>query len=275
MKKIFTFLLSGLSFGLLAQNYSVYQTNNSQTVNSATLTNGSFITINTSVSTSSLSPTVSTFKVKMVNNSTNTMTLSVKRQIVYHNPPLLLNGAGGIPDTYFCFGFNCFPSSVNSPGPADYCILGPSGSTVAPFDNSKDNGTPFVLDLAEGLVQGKYFVNYTVFDVNNINDSVCFTVKYNEFLSVSENTDVIETVGNLYPNPTTNNVQLSLVLKQESPVKIQVYNSLGSLIYNGIEQKLSGKNKLSINCTNFNSGLYFVIVTAGNSKVTKRLVINK
>lgn len=275
MKKLFTFLLIGSSLGLLAQNYSVYQTNNSQTINSATLTNGSFITINTSVTTDTTSPTVSTFKVKLVNNSTNTMTLSVVRRIVYHNPLLQLNGLGNVPDTYFCFGFNCFPSSVNSPGPADYCILGPSGSTVSPFDNSKDNGTPFVLDLAEGLVQGKYFVNYTVFDVNNVNDSVCFTVKYNEFLSVSENNDVIETVGNLSPNPANNHVQLSLVLKKESPVKIQVYNSLGSLVYNGIEQKLSGKNKLSVDCTNFNSGLYFVAVTAGNSKITKRLVVNK
>jgi hypothetical protein len=50
---------------------------------------------------------------------------------------------------------------------------------------------------------------------------------------------------------------------------------IGSLVYDENEQQLSGKNKLNIDCTNFNSGLYFITVTAGNSKVTKRLVVNK
>lgn len=275
MKKIFTFLFLALTSCLLAQNYSVYQVNNSQMINTATLTNGYIMAQGTAASTSTASPSISTFKVKLVNNTASTLTLSVIRRVIYNNPALKLDGAGNLPDSYFCYGFQCFPSNVGSPGSGDYCVLGASGSTVSPYDNSRDNGTPFVIDLAEGLVQGKYFINYTVYNVNNINDSVCFTVKYNEFLSVQENTDVIEAIGNLYPNPSTNNAQLSIVLKQESPVKIQVFNNLGSLVYNGNEQKLSGKNKLSVDCTNFTSGLYFVTVTAGDSKITKRLVINK
>ena len=94
-------------------------------------------------------------------------------------------------------------------------------------------------------------------------------------LSVEENVNAIESVGNLYPNPSSNIAGFSLTLTHESTVKVQVYNSLGSLVYNGSEQLLNGKNKLAVDCANFNNGLYFVTVTAGNSKVTKRLVVNK
>lgn len=274
MKKTFTLFLLGLGFGLSAQSFSVYKTNNSQTVNTATITNGYVISDVTTASTPT-AQSVASFKIKLVNNTASTATLSVLRKVVYQNPALLLDGAGNMPDTYFCFGFNCFPSTVNSPSAADYCVLGASGSTVSPFDNSKDNGTPFIVYIVEGLTQGKYFVNYKVFDINNPTDSVSFTVKYNEFQGVEESPNIIESVGNLYPNPTTNNAQFSLVLKQESAVKVEVFNSLGALVYNSTEQKLAGKNKLSLDCSNFNSGLYFVTVTSGESKITKRLVINK
>lgn len=272
MKKIFTLLFIGVVCGVSAQNFSVYQTNNSQTVNTATLINGSVIS---DITTPSSVVTPVSFKVKLVNNSASTKTLTVLRKVVYNNPSLLLDGAGNAPDTYFCFGFNCFGSNVNSPPSTDYCVLGASGSSSAPFDNSKDNGTPFVIYIAEGPTQGKYFVNYKVFDISNPNDSVSFTVKYNEFLSVQENANVIESVGNLYPNPSNNSANFSVVLKQESPVKIEVFNTIGSLIYSSTEQKVVGKNKLSVDCSGFNAGLYFVTISSGDSKITKRLVINK
>ena len=235
MKKIFTLLFIGLICGVSAQSFSVYQTNNSQTILTATLTNGYLLSENTTASTPT-AQSVGSFKVKLVNNSASTKTLTVLRRVVYQNPALLLDGAGNMPDSYFCFGFNCFPSTVNAPTSADYCVLGASGSTVAPFDNSKDNGTPFIIYLVEGLSLGKYYVNYKVFDVNNPNDSSSFTVKYNEFLSVEENVNAIESVGNLYPNPSSNIAGFSLTLTHESTVKVQVYNSLGSLVYNGSEQ---------------------------------------
>lgn len=275
MKKIFTLIFASLTIGLLSQNFSAYKVNNAQTTSSATLTNGYILSEITTATTNTLSPTKTEFKVKIVNNTASTMTLNVLRRVIYNNPVLMLDGNGNFPDSYFCYGTICHPSNVNLPGPTDYCVLGVSGSTVSPFDNTKDNGTPFVLGVIEGTSLGKYFINYKLFDVNNPNDSLSFTVRYNEFLSVEENGNVIESVGNIYPNPSTNTAGISLDLAHESAVKIQVYNSLGALVYNGVEQKLSGKNKVSFDCTNFNPGLYFVTVFAGESKVTRRLVISK
>ncbi len=274
MKKTFTLLLFAFTSVVFAQSFTAYETNNAQTILYTNLTNGSTLPVISTVSTPTANVTTG-FKVKLFNTSASTLTLSVKRRIVANNPPLLLNGSGGIPDTYFCFGFQCFPSSVSSPGPADYCILGAAGSTVAPFDNSKDNGTPFVIDLDEGLTQGYYIISYTLLNINNPNDSLLFYVKYNAILNVEENASVLESVSNVYPNPSTNFANVTVNLAHEAPVKIQVYNSIGALVYSGNEQKLAGKNKISVDCSALNSGLYFITVTAGDTKITKRLIVNK
>jgi hypothetical protein len=274
MKKTFTLFSFLLTFGLAAQNYSAFLTDNTQTPKTQTLVTGSIISIGTAVTTNTNSPKKTEFFVLIENKSASTVTLNVSRRIVYNNPPLKLDGLGSIPDTYFCFGYNCFQSNVSQPGSGDYCILGPMGSTVTP-DNSRDNGTPFVIDLAENTTLGKYFVNYKIFDVSNPSDSISFEVRYNEFLSVQENNKVISSVGNVYPNPSTGLANFDVVLNQDSPVKIEVYNSIGSLVYKNSEQRLIGKNKLSVDCSNFNSGLYFVTLTSGDSKVTKRLTVTK
>ena len=112
--------------------------------------------------------------------------------------------------------------------------------------------------------------------MNNANDTLTFTVKYNEFLSVAENNSIIESASDVFPNPSNSTAYIALNMNQENQVKVQVYNTLGALVINNQEQKLSqGKNKIAIDCANLTSGLYFVSVTAGSSKVTKRLVINK
>lgn len=275
MKKIFTLLLSGTSALLFAQNIAVYAIGNSGCGATSTITNGAVVSMATTASTLLSSPTITVKKFNAQNLSASTVTLSVTRYVYYQSPALKLDGVGPAPDTYFCFG-SCFPSNVSTPGPSDWQVLGPVGTSAIPFDNTCANGSIFTVDLAEGLTIGKYFVRYNIYNVNNPNDSLSFTVKYNEFLSVNENTALIESASDVYPNPTNNHAYVNLNLNSESPVKVQVYNSLGSLIYNGTEQKLAaGKNKVAIDCGNFTSGLYFMSLTAGNSKVTKRLIVEK
>jgi hypothetical protein len=274
MKKIFTLLLSGTTALVFAQNIAVYGLGNG-CARTSTITNGGIISVATTASQSTSSVSISVKKFDAQNLSASTVTLNVTRYVIYQSPSLKLDGLGNLPDTYFCFG-NCFPSNVSTAPISDWQVLGPVGSATAPFDNMCANSGIFTVDLEEGLTIGKYFVRYKIFNVNNPNDSLSFTVKYNEFLSVNENAAVIESVGDVYPNPSNNHAYINLNLNSESPVKVQVYNSLGALVYNGTEQKLAaGKNKVAIDCGNFTSGLYFMSLTAGNSKVTKRLIVEK
>jgi hypothetical protein len=270
MKKIFTLLSLVLVTAAVAQSsFSLYKTNNTGTVNTNTLTHGYSL-----METTTPSLTLQD-KIKLVNNSATTHSYTVQRSYLFQNP-LFDQSQVKKPFTLFCFGYTCFPATVSSPGPSDYTILNAG-------DNSNSNGTPFILYLYEdSLAIGKYAVKYLVYDVNNPSDSSSFIMRYNDNLTlpnlqgVNNLASTFESVSEIAPNPSNNNASISVVLKQESDLKIQVYNSLGALVYNGPNQKFAqGKHKIPVDCSTYSSGLYFVTLNTSETKVTKRLVVNK
>ncbi len=181
--------------------------------------------------------------------------------------------AGSNPNYCFagaCYGYGGSPTSYSC---ANTLTLNP-GQSAASF-----TPLPFNLkaDFDEGPVAGYTFVKYVIYDVANPSDSARVYLRYNPTLSgIKTNADVLESVSNIFPNPTSLNTNVAVTLKGEADVKIQVYNSLGALIYNAPIQKFTpGKHNIPINCSDFNSGLYFVSVLAGDSKITKRLIVNK
>ncbi len=49
-------------------------------------------------------------------------------------------------------------------------------------------------------------------------DTLSWTFKFNQLLSVNENANVLENASNVYPNPSTNNANITVVLTDEVPV---------------------------------------------------------
>ncbi|HWY12921.1 MAG TPA: T9SS type A sorting domain-containing protein [Bacteroidia bacterium] len=267
MKKLFTFFVFALSCHLNSQtSLKVWALSPDQSTTVTAVGNGD--TVYYSVSANQTKTVFFQFK----NNAAVTNTYSVKRT------DLILQAHT---HAFFCFGDQgtCYQSSTYVVT-SDYATLGPGQSTV------QNSGPPFhadtnlSTDMQDTLPAASYSViMYKLFNIATGQmgaDTLNFKIIYNPTLSgIKENSSSIVSASDIYPNPSTNNANITVVLIDESPVKIQVFNSLGSLVYNGNEQKLAGKNKLSVDCANFNSGLYFVTVTAGDSKITKRLVINK
>jgi hypothetical protein len=217
------------------------------------------------------SNTTQTVFFQFQNISAATHTYSVRRTDIILHP-----GASA----FFCFGdqgscYNASTTIVTS----DFATLGPGQATT------QNSGPPFhadthlSTDLQEGSTAGYSVIKYKLFDLTtgeNGPDTLTFKIMYNATLSgIKENSAAITKLSDIYPNPSTDQANFTVALPNESDVKIQVYNTLGILVHNRSEQKLSGQNKLSVDCSGFNSGLYFITVTAGNSKVTKRLVVNK
>ena len=267
MKKTFTLLaliFTGI-FNAQSQSLEAWTVAGSSTL--IALTNGAVATYTTAASNPTLTSTKNVV-VKFKNISTTTNTYSVIRRDVF------LNTTGTVTAiAYFCFGDmgSCYNETVYEPS-SDFSTLAP-GAETAP-------GKHLITDLDEAYSVGYSEVNYKLFNLATGKtgpgaDTLSFTFKYNQGVGINENANSLESVSNIYPNPSTNNANITVVLTDEVLVKVQVYNSLGSLVYNGAEQQLNGKNKLAVDCTNFNNGLYFITVTAGNSKVTKRLVVNK
>ena len=206
------------------------------------------------------------------NMSASTHSYSVRRT------DIVLNKVAGS-HAFFCFGDigTCFPASQTLS--SDYTTLGPGQAT------SQNSGPPFhadthlSTDMQDSVTATYAVIKYKLFNVTageSGPDTLSFIIIYNPTLSgINENKTVLKNVSEIYPNPATNQADITVVLTDESAVKVQVYNSLGSVVYSGAEQRMTGKNKIALDCNNFNSGLYFITVTAGNSKVTKRLVVNK
>lgn len=276
MKKTFTLfalIFTGI-FNAQSQSLEAWTLNTAATGTVVALTNGTEVAYITSASDPTVTSTTNV-KVKFKNISATTNTYNIIRRDVVLNTALTFT----VPQTtvsakaYFCFGDmgSCYDQTTFEPT-SDFVTLGPGAET------SLANGNNIITDLDETYDIGYSEVNYKLYNMatgKNGPDTLSWTFKYNQLLSVNENANVLESVSNIYPNPSTNNANITVVLTDEVPVKVQVYNSLGALIYTGAEQHLSGKNKLAVDCTNFNNGLYFITVTAGNSKVTKRLVVNK
>ena len=93
-----------------------------------------------------------------------------------------------------------------------------------------------------------------------------------------EGIGVKETVSelylDLYPNPATDQVNISMRVQGESDVIITVTDVLGKTVVPARSESLkNGENNISINSSNLTDGFYFVNVIVDNKRVTKMLSI--
>lgn len=265
MKKLFTlfsfFVITNLSSQSSLNLWALDASQNSQTL---TVNNGD--TVYYTIAAGALETVFFQFQ----NVSAATHSYSVRRT------DLIMNAGAS---AYFCFGDQgtCYPSTVTVSS-GDYTTLAPGQSTTKSTGPPLFSDTNLSTDFQEGSTAGYSVVKYKLFDVTTGEmgaDTMSWKIIYNQALGIQENKNVFKNVSDIYPNPATSQADITVLLANESVVKVEVYNSIGSLVYSGAEQRLSGKNKIAVDCNNFNSGLYFVTVTAGNSKVTKRMVVNK
>lgn len=75
-------------------------------------------------------------------------------------------------------------------------------------------------------------------------------------------------VVNIYPNPASNNINIS----SENLSEINVYNSLGQLVYT----EKTEVSTISINVSSWSNGLYYVNVEAKDGvRTTQKIIVNK
>lgn len=88
-------------------------------------------------------------------------------------------------------------------------------------------------------------------------------------LGVSEKT-IADAVA-LYPNPTTNEVFISISDKTFNSFDVAITNSLGQILEH--RTNVDNATTTSLNVSNYASGLYFITIKAGDTIATKKLVI--
>ena len=80
---------------------------------------------------------------------------------------------------------------------------------------------------------------------------------------------------NIFPNPTSDICQLSYTLKNDEYVKVNVYNTLGELVYMETKNVSAGNVSHELNLKELNAGNYSVQVSFKNTSITKKLTIIK
>ena len=141
-----------------------------------------------------------------------------------------------------------------------WCFSG-DGSYVIPFTYQEmdpaDAGVP---------VQFKYLTNFSYseadFSVQGINDPVEVV---NSLGSVSQN----------FPNPFNNESYVTVNLTEGSNLSLEVYTLTGQMVSaKDYGYRSNGSHTLTINGADLTSGIYFYTVTAGQNKVTHKMIVD-
>jgi hypothetical protein len=76
----------------------------------------------------------------------------------------------------------------------------------------------------------------------------------------------------LMPNPAAEQVTILFDNSTAAPTKIAIYNTVGQLVYEN-NQVNAANNRLTVNTSNFEKGVYFVNMLQDNRTITKKLVV--
>ena len=77
----------------------------------------------------------------------------------------------------------------------------------------------------------------------------------------------------LMPNPASNNCYLTVNLLEAKNIEISLVNYLGQVIKKQIESTTIGENKITIDLSTLNKGVYFISLKQGNTLITKKLIV--
>lgn len=76
------------------------------------------------------------------------------------------------------------------------------------------------------------------------------------------------------PNPFAGKTSIKFVVKDESPVKISVYNILGDKLIEDKFKSVAGENSYELDGSAWSNGIYLLTIQYKNHTVTKRMIVH-
>lgn len=80
---------------------------------------------------------------------------------------------------------------------------------------------------------------------------------------------------NLYPNPSNSNATLRFSSPKSSIVKLNVFNTLGKVIFTKTIDSKQGENEFNLNVKDLPSGIYICSLEYEGKTITKKLIVSK
>jgi len=128
-----------------------------------------------------------------------------------------------------------------------------------------------VVDLSEfnGNVIGLRFRGYT--GGADKSDLALDDITITDVTGVEDR--VADNALNLYPNPTTGMVNLSLDQEKDGQISIEIFDISGRLVYNKTAIGFGGKLNQALDLSGLDKGVYFVKVKTATSEFNQKLTI--
>ena len=96
------------------------------------------------------------------------------------------------------------------------------------------------------------------------------------FVSIEENESAINSLDQNIPNPFDNNTIIKYTLGSNEIVSFEVIDVTGKVVKTiELGSQGSGQHQIEMNANEFNKGIYFYTLTAGDSRMTKKMVVTK
>lgn len=95
---------------------------------------------------------------------------------------------------------------------------------------------------------------------------------FDETIGIEENEDVSGV--SIYPNPTTDNLNINFVSKENQNITINVIGVDGALVFSdNLTTKVGQSTKTTVDFANLAKGIYMVQLVGSNSSLTQRVVV--
>ena len=100
-------------------------------------------------------------------------------------------------------------------------------------------------------------------------------VVQSEIASLNENTNLVFSVSQNFPNPISNSTTIEFNSNIEGKYYFSVSNILGEVLESNILNANYGSNKIDFDATSLSSGIYFYSIGNKNQLITKKMIVNK
>ena len=161
----------------------------------------------------------------------------------------------------FCWGA-CYPPNI---------FVSPTPVTIAA---GSTNNVDFVGDYYPYGISGEGVVRYVFFNSANVNDSVCFNVKYDAFPVGVKDVGARQAFITASPNPASSSTTFTYGWTGQSVnATLRISNLVGAMVK---EFNLSEKGKLTVDINDLPEGIYFYsFITGGKMIKTAKLIVQR
>lgn len=183
----------------------------------------------------------------VTNNTSENMDVKVRREEID-----MVEGTS----SYFCWAGNCYPPFVNESSTYQTIVAGGS-SADGDFSGHYTHSGHY----------GDSFIEYEFFNVNNETENVKVIVQFAATITDIESND--EETVKVFPNPVVN----ILNIQANNVEQIELYDMCGKLVFDVINEN-PGSSLNTINCEDFNPGMYFLIIRSNTKVSSSKVLIN-